>query len=285
VSNPNLAIGTPCTADLAGVGSVSPTLTALAYLSSTLTGTGTVSPTLTALVSLAAALSGTGALTGDATVLAYLTAALAGVGAVPNASATGPSYLTAALAGVGSISNAAMDAAAALAASLAGVGSINPDLSVLASIASSIAGLGQITPDPDLVGLANLTADLSGLASMTADCRPLAYLSANPAGVGSISNAATFVTVEMSADIIVSYTAVVDEAHIVQAVYARIVEGGLDLEATLRLLLAVAVGKTTIDSSGSPVIVTFRDTDDTKDRIIADMISSERTSVVLDPTD
>ena len=45
---------------------------------------------------------------------------------------------------------------------------------------------------------------------------------------------------------------------------------------------AIAVGKTTIDASGSPVIVTFRDIADTKDRVVAEMVASERTAVTLD---
>jgi hypothetical protein len=56
------------------------------------------------------------------------------------------------------------------------------------------------------------------------------------------------------------------------------VEAGLTVQGVLRLLLAVAAGKT--DISGS--VVTFRDVADTKDRIVATMTGSERTTVVRD---
>ena len=45
------------------------------------------------------------------------------------------------------------------------------------------------------------------------------------------------------------------------------------------VLAAVAAGKTTIASN----VVTFRDVNDTKDRVVATMTGSERTTVVKDP--
>ena len=52
----------------------------------------------------------------------------------------------------------------------------------------------------------------------------------------------------------------------------------------MRLLASVAVGKTEIDTSGIDPVVTFRDLDDTKDRVTATMLGSERATVVLDAT-
>jgi len=62
------------------------------------------------------------------------------------------------------------------------------------------------------------------------------------------------------------------------AVLEATVESGITLKQALRALLAVAVGKT--DISGS--IVTFRDPNDTTDRVVASMTGSERTTVTLD---
>lgn len=67
------------------------------------------------------------------------------------------------------------------------------------------------------------------------------------------------------------------------AVLESPVDGGVTLRQALRLLLAVAVGKTDIDTSGPNPVVTFRDTADTKDRVTATMSGSERASVTLDP--
>ena len=60
-------------------------------------------------------------------------------------------------------------------------------------------------------------------------------------------------------------------------------EAGLSAADFMRLLVAVAAGKTTVVDLGSQqATVTFRNLADTKDRVIADMNGSERTSVTLD---
>ena len=60
------------------------------------------------------------------------------------------------------------------------------------------------------------------------------------------------------------------------------VEGNYTLKEALRLMLAVAAGKTDIDTSGANPVVKFRDVNDTKDRITAVMTGSERTTVTKD---
>ena len=58
----------------------------------------------------------------------------------------------------------------------------------------------------------------------------------------------------------------------------------VDEQDTLKLLEAVAVGKSIItDLGGGLATVKFRDKIDTKDVVTADMDGSERTSVTLDP--
>lgn len=67
------------------------------------------------------------------------------------------------------------------------------------------------------------------------------------------------------------------------AVLEAQLEGSITLKEALRLLLAVAVGKTDIDTSGPSPVITFRDTADSKNRVTATMSGSERATVVLDP--
>lgn len=67
------------------------------------------------------------------------------------------------------------------------------------------------------------------------------------------------------------------------AVLESQVEDGITLKQALRLLLAISVGKTDIDTSGPNPVVTFRDVNDTADRVTATMSGSERASVTLDP--
>lgn len=63
------------------------------------------------------------------------------------------------------------------------------------------------------------------------------------------------------------------------------VESGVTMQQALRILLAVAAGKTDIiDLGGGLATVVFRDTNDTKNRLTANMTGSERTTVTLDAT-
>ena len=73
-----------------------------------------------------------------------------------------------------------------------------------------------------------------------------------------------------------------DIIDITDSVWANVVET-LTAEEILRVLLAVASGKTTItDLGGGSATVKFRDLADTKDRVSADMDENERTSVTID---
>lgn len=65
------------------------------------------------------------------------------------------------------------------------------------------------------------------------------------------------------------------------AVLTAPVEGSLTMRDVLRLLLSVAVGETQI--LAGPV-VKFSDTSGTKERVIASMTGSQRTTITLDPS-
>lgn len=60
----------------------------------------------------------------------------------------------------------------------------------------------------------------------------------------------------------------------------QLVESGTTLKEALRLLLAIGVGKTTVTSlGGGQATVTFRDINDTTNRVIAHMTNSDRSAV------
>ena len=62
------------------------------------------------------------------------------------------------------------------------------------------------------------------------------------------------------------------------------IEGPLDARDAIRVLLAIAAGKTTIINNGGGLAqVKFRDTTDTVDRVVADMNNSNRTNVTITP--
>ena len=62
------------------------------------------------------------------------------------------------------------------------------------------------------------------------------------------------------------------------------IEGPLDARDAIRVLLAIAAGKTTIINNGGGLAqVKFRDTADSVDRVVADMTGSNRTNVTITP--
>lgn len=62
------------------------------------------------------------------------------------------------------------------------------------------------------------------------------------------------------------------------------IEGPLDARDAIRVLLAIAAGKTTIINNGGGLAqVKFRDTTDSVDRVVADMNNSNRTNVTITP--
>jgi predicted Zn-dependent protease len=67
--------------------------------------------------------------------------------------------------------------------------------------------------------------------------------------------------------------------------WTKVIENGFTAEQMLRLISAVLIGKTQI-VPGAPgeATVYFRDIADTKDRVGAAMVGSERTGIALDAT-
>ncbi len=75
----------------------------------------------------------------------------------------------------------------------------------------------------------------------------------------------------------------VNPYSVAESVWNEALEAAITSKEAIRLLMAVAAGKTNINT-GLPVVVTFRDLADTKDRVTAEMSASERAAVSLDLT-
>lgn len=73
--------------------------------------------------------------------------------------------------------------------------------------------------------------------------------------------------------------------EIVSATWAKVIETGYTAEQVLRILSAVAAGKTTIVQLSPGALVTYRDLNDTTDRLVAECTSgpAERVDVTLTP--
>lgn len=179
--------------------------------------------------------------------------------------------------GVGVItSNMAMGRA--ISASLDGSGTIsNAALSLITQIASALSGAGALTGS--LVGTLQMAANLAGSGNIAGAMGLIANVSTTLTGSGALTGTLRG-TASMEADI-TPFTDLSPE-NLATAVWAKALEGAYSAGDIMRLLSAVAAGKTTIvDLGGGLATVTFRDINDTTDRVDADMTDSERTNVTL----
>lgn len=159
-------------------------------------------------------------------------------------------------------------------------GGTSPTSAVAAAGAATVAGAAS--------SVAKASASpASGAATVSAASSAVAKTTATPAvGVAIVS--ATTPQSESAAEIwayVLSNgkTAGQNLAEI-NAVLTGPVEGDIDMAGAIRVLLAVAAGKTSI-VSGSPgtATVEFRAIDDSETRVSADMVGSERIDVTITP--
>lgn len=154
---------------------------------------------------------------------------------------------------------------------------LSADAALLVSMAADLAL--SITLGADLVGITDLAAslilavdldaDMSLLVGLAADLLVSCTLTADASGTAYLET--TTVPTELTPE------------SIATALLGAAVDGGYTVQDVLKILVAVAAGKTTIvDLGGGAATVTFRDLPDTLDRVTADMASSERATVTLD---
>lgn len=143
-------------------------------------------------------------------------------------------------------------------------GGLAADLRAAASMAGEVLGIGVV--EAAIAGLATVAAAADRGVQLSSS---MAGSSSLAAGISAIGNLLAAIRVNQ-----------VTQTDIESAVMSATVEGGLSLREVLRVLLAVAAGKTTITGSN----VAFRDQADTKARVAASMTASQRTTVTIDPT-
>lgn len=132
---------------------------------------------------------------------------------------------------------------------------LSSSLSIAASGSLSLTGAGQ------LGGIFNVTASSTFTLSGSALPSALAFMVVPP---------------EVSGDPL-------SPQNLATAVWEKAIETGWNAEQILRVLGAVAAGKTDIvDLGGGAASVVFRNIADTKNRITAGMIGSERNTITID---
>jgi hypothetical protein len=186
--------------------------------------------------------------------------------------------------GSGTVSNANGQPALSGSASLTGTGGITNANAILAILCSAaITGSGTVS-NANIGGGLFGSANITGTGSITnAGITALADLAAAITGTGTVTANINAVG-SMSADIDAS-GGVLDAGNVGRLVWQYIAEGNLQAVEALRIILAVQAGISNItDLGGGNATVAFRDQADTKDRVLADMTNSERTSVTVDGT-
>ncbi len=191
------------------------------------------------------------------------------------------------LASVNQISGSATISGANLAggknaeADLVGTGTVtNAALALIASLVSTIAGAGGFQSNPELIGLIQAVATLTGTGAVTtAQMSAEASLLATLVGVGTASNVNLNAKGNISADV-TPFTELSPESLAAAILDKSNVESNLTVREALKLLSAVLAGEV---SGGGTTTITFRSTDDTKDRVVATVDNDgNRTAITYD---
>lgn len=163
-------------------------------------------------------------------------------------------------------------------AALTGAGTISSAIGALiVSAVANLTGSGTVST-ASLNAILNALADLSGAGSTSATLLAKGIIAAGLSGSGTADGSVPSALGELAAGI-KSYTDLTAQGA-ADAVWAQILESGYSAEDLLRLFAAALAGK--VSGAGSATI-TFRDINDTIDRIVADVDSSgNRTNITLD---
>lgn len=131
-----------------------------------------------------------------------------------------------------------------------------------------VSGIGQMAVTDTSTSAAQLALVAARTMSVVGTSSASANLSMN--GVGKMA--------------LVGKVNELSQDDVTGAVLGATIENGLTLKDSIRLLLAVAAGKTNIvDLGGGAATVVFRDTADTVNRLTASMAGAERTAVTINP--
>jgi hypothetical protein len=212
---------------------------------------------------------------------------IVGAGDVSAANLAMGRALEAALTGAGDLSNPNLSLVVSMFADLDGDGSLTASLRGAVQLAASLAGTGNITAALGVIAF--MQANLTGYGTVTGAFRGEASLAANIVSFGSLSPeglaAAVWSAVAATNNSAGSMGEKLNDAGSGSNPWTEVIESGFTAAQIMRLLAAVAAGKTSIvDLGGGLAEVTIRDLADTKDRIVADMTGSERTTVTRDVT-
>lgn len=187
-----------------------------------------------------------------------------------------------------SITNAQLDQIANLGSSIAASGSFtNAQLAAVAAAAASLSASIGIT-SAQLGAIVGLSASLSASISLTnSNNFATASLSASISSQTALSPetlaASLWNSLASSYNVAGTMGEKLNDAGSASNPWTEVIEGSRTAQEVMRILLAVAAGRTTItDLGGGSAEVAFRDQANTKNRVFSNLTGSQRTSVTLD---
>lgn len=188
---------------------------------------------------------------------------------------------------------------------LTGSSDFDATAALVVSMVAALSGSGDL--EASIVGWLNATCAMTGTGDLAADMTAIANAIVALSGTGSL-DAAISAYGDMTIDIVVTGTGLTT-ANVGNAVWAAlassntdpdtmgellasagaagdpllgVIEGSHTLRDAVRILLSVLAGKST---GGGGTTITFRNVDDTKDRVVATVDNSgNRSAVTLDET-
>jgi hypothetical protein len=179
------------------------------------------------------------------------------------------------IAGAGAIVPFALLAGRNIEAALEGTGAIASVGELIILLEAALSGSGALTAQAE--AFLQLAAALSGTGDVAGAINALAHAVAAIVGTGNV-DATIKALGSLEAALVVTGTGL-STANVGEAVWNYLVESGYTAVEAQRILLAVAAGKTSGVGSSE---MTFRDVNDTTDRVVGTLDGSgNRTAVTL----
>ena len=273
-------------AAITATGDFSAAVTGSLNAAADLAGAGDVTGSLNALFSIFADLAGSGDLTGDGVGTLAATAALTGSGAVTAAALNGALDAIAALSGSGTFAGTA-DAIWNMVSDLIGSGEAAGTINALANLVADVPGEGAVSAAPTAKAFMGaeitVTGDLLTSANVgDAVWSAMAAANNSPGSMGERLNAAGSSGDPWGTPLPGSYpagSAGYILSNTVNALLDGEVESSVSVQEALRALLAALTGKA---SGGGGPTITFRNPEDTADRVTMTVDESgNRSNVTL----
>ena len=172
-----------------------------------------------------------------------------------------------------------------IAALLRGTGTFTVSEQLVYEVTPNTTFTGNGTFVADLAVLEEMIASFFGEGSFTAEALMYEVISALfDAGSRPSARDIAWETWMLNLSLISDVNSAAYKLNNLGDPFTANIEGPLDARDAIRVLLAIAAGKTTIINNGGGLAqVKFRDTADSVDRVVADMTGSNRTNVTITP--